>query len=74
MSEHVRQPKTCEDVIQGKKDICMVLKRSWPTVAAWIKQGAPIALIHGVWEADRDDLLAWRREYIRRHWQESHGG
>ncbi len=54
-----------EQVIQGKKNICVFLGRSWPVVSMWISHGAPIARIQGKWEADGVDLLEWRRRFIR---------
>jgi hypothetical protein len=54
------------EVVQGRKQITALLGRSWAVVAKWIGEGAPIASIDGKWEADRETLLGWRREYISR--------
>ncbi|MFP4475032.1 MAG: hypothetical protein ACLFOY_05695 [Desulfatibacillaceae bacterium] len=59
--------KPATEVVQGRKEIMALLNRSWTVVLRWIEAGAPIASIDGKWEADRESLLSWRREYIRRH-------
>ncbi len=45
--------------------------RSWPVIKKWIDEdGFPARKIDGVWEADGDLVIEWRRQQIKRRAKE----
>ena len=51
-------------IIRGTRAIMDNQRRCWSTIADWIRDGAPIAMVDGAWETDEDLLYAWRRKRI----------
>jgi len=54
-----------DKALVGKREIQVYVRRSWQTIAAWIRtEGFPARKINGVWESDTALVDAWRRNRI----------
>lgn len=51
-------------IIRGRRAIQELVGRSWPTIEGWMKEGAPIVMVDGHWETDKELLYQWRRRRI----------
>jgi hypothetical protein len=52
-------------ILTGRKQIMNFVGRSWPTIQKWIDEdGFPARKLDGVWEADGDLVIEWRRRQI----------
>ncbi len=53
-------------ILSGKKSISSFVGRSWTTVAMWIaERGFPARKLDGVWEADAEMIIEWRRDQLK---------
>jgi hypothetical protein len=60
-SEKKRVKRKPKDILSGMKAICDYVKRSEPTVLAYIKnQSFPARKVGGVWECSKEDVDEWR--------------
>ena len=57
--------QTRQPILNGKKDICRYVGRSWSTIRKWIDQKEfPARKLDGIWEADAELIIQWRQRQI----------
>lgn len=53
-------------ILSGKKSITNFVGRSWETVSKWIDEKEfPAKKLDGVWEADAEMIIDWRKRQLK---------